>query len=107
MSNDIPLKFYDIVDEYETEAAAPVKDEERDALARYFLRRTLMRGKADNKRTQKMAGTDWSVYLPFMEENRQWFLSQPHEDVYIQSEDGLKLHGTYFPGKDPKRAVKL
>ncbi|VTM56347.1 Protein of uncharacterised function (DUF2543) [Klebsiella pneumoniae] len=27
MSNDIPLKFYDIVDEYETEAAAPVKDE--------------------------------------------------------------------------------
>ena len=25
-----------IVDEYETEAAAPVKDEERDALARYF-----------------------------------------------------------------------
>lgn len=75
------------------------------ALARYFLRRTLMRGKADNKRTQKMAGTDWSVYLPFMEENRQWFLSQPHEDVYIQSEDGLKLHGTYFPGKDPKRAV--
>ena len=34
MSNDIPLKFYDIVDEYETEAAAP--DEERDALARYF-----------------------------------------------------------------------
>ncbi|OUH59229.1 hypothetical protein AZ026_000728 [Klebsiella pneumoniae] len=36
MSNDIPLKFYDIVDEYETEAAAPVKDEERDALARYF-----------------------------------------------------------------------
>ena len=75
------------------------------ALARYFLRRTLMRGKADNKRTQKMAGTDWSVYLTFMEENRQWFLSQPHEDVYIQSEDGLKLHGTYFPGKDPKRAV--
>ncbi|MGE2179597.1 YmjA family protein [Klebsiella pneumoniae] len=33
---DIPLKFYDIVDEYETEAAVPVKDEERDALARYF-----------------------------------------------------------------------
>lgn len=25
MSNEIPLKFYDIVDEYETEAASPVK----------------------------------------------------------------------------------
>ena len=36
MSNDIPLKFYDIVDEYEPEAAAPVKYEARDALERYF-----------------------------------------------------------------------
>ena len=36
MSNEIPLKFYDIVDEYETEAASPVKETERDALARYF-----------------------------------------------------------------------
>jgi hypothetical protein len=25
MSNDIPLKFYDIVDEYETEAAARLR----------------------------------------------------------------------------------
>ena len=30
MSNEIPLKFYDIVDEYETEAASPVK--ERNAM---------------------------------------------------------------------------
>ncbi len=36
MSNDIPLKFYDIVDEYETEAAAPVKDEERDSAGALF-----------------------------------------------------------------------
>ena len=33
--------------------------------ALFFCAGTLMRGKADNKRTQKMAGTDWSVYLPF------------------------------------------
>ena len=36
MSNETPLKFYDIVDEYQTEAAAPVAESERDALARYF-----------------------------------------------------------------------
>ncbi|MDU6923525.1 YmjA family protein [Franconibacter helveticus 513] len=36
MSNDIPLKYYDIVDEYSTETAAPVAEAERDALARYF-----------------------------------------------------------------------
>ncbi|WP_054178388.1 DUF2543 family protein [Trabulsiella odontotermitis] len=36
MGNEIPLKFYDIVDEYSTESAEPVNAPERDALARYF-----------------------------------------------------------------------
>lgn len=36
MNNDIPLKYYDIADEYATEAAEPVSDAERDALAHYF-----------------------------------------------------------------------
>lgn len=36
MNNEIPLKYYDIVDEYSTECAKPVSDSERDALARYF-----------------------------------------------------------------------
>ncbi len=36
MNNDIPLKYYDIADEYATEAAEPVADSERDALAHYF-----------------------------------------------------------------------
>ncbi|MBJ3816647.1 DUF2543 family protein [Shimwellia pseudoproteus] len=36
MNHDIPLKYYDIADEYSTEAAEPVGDAERDALAHYF-----------------------------------------------------------------------
>lgn len=36
MNNTIPLKFYDIVDEYSTEAAEAVNDAERDSLAHYF-----------------------------------------------------------------------
>ena len=36
MNNDIPLNYYDIADEYATEAAKPVSDTERDALAHYF-----------------------------------------------------------------------
>jgi len=36
MNNDISLKYYDIADEYATEAAEPVSDAERDALAGYF-----------------------------------------------------------------------
>ncbi|ALB64932.1 FIG00554251: hypothetical protein [Cronobacter condimenti 1330] len=36
MSKDIPLKFYDIADEYATETETPVSDAERDRLAHYF-----------------------------------------------------------------------
>lgn len=36
MNNDIPLKYYDIVDEYATETAKPLSESEPDALARYF-----------------------------------------------------------------------
>ena len=36
MNNDVPLKFYDIADEYATETEKPVGESERDALAHYF-----------------------------------------------------------------------
>lgn len=36
MSNDVPIKYYDIVDEYTTEAAESVSEAERDSLALYF-----------------------------------------------------------------------
>lgn len=74
-------------------------------LSRYLFLRTVLRARASNDRTQKMAGTDWSVYLPKIEENKNWLLEKPHEEVHIQSEDGLKLHGTFFPNGDNKKAV--
>ncbi len=58
MSNEIPLKFYDIVDEYETEAASPVKETERDALARYFrllIERLMNNEEIDEEAQQEMA----------------------------------------------------
>ncbi|AOR64821.1 DUF2543 family protein [Pectobacterium wasabiae] len=36
MNNEIPLKYYDIADEYSTESAKSVSEPEREALARYF-----------------------------------------------------------------------
>lgn len=36
MTSSIPLKFYDIADEYATETEIPVPETERDALAHYF-----------------------------------------------------------------------
>jgi len=36
MNNEVPLKYYDIVDEYSTESAKAVGESEREPLARYF-----------------------------------------------------------------------
>ena len=36
MNNEIPLKYYDIADEYATECAKPVSEAEREPLAHYF-----------------------------------------------------------------------
>ncbi|WP_455816170.1 YmjA family protein [Pseudomonas cerasi] len=36
MNNTIPVKFYDIADEYSTESAKPVSESERDSVAYYF-----------------------------------------------------------------------
>lgn len=63
MNNDIPLKFYDIADEYATEAAKPVSDTERDALARYFqqLITRLMNNEEISEEAQQEMATEAGV----------------------------------------------
>ena len=60
MNNDIPLKYYDIADEYATEAAKPVSDTERDALAHYFqqLITRLMNNEEAQQEMATVAGVD-------------------------------------------------
>ena len=55
MTNEIPLKYYDIVDEYSTETAQAVSEAERDALAHYFqlLITRLMNNEEVSEDTQK------------------------------------------------------
>ena len=60
-------------------------------LSAYFYRRTMKRSRAKVERTMKMAGTDWSQYADFIEKRKEFFLAQPHEDVWITLDDGLKL----------------
>ena len=71
----------------------------------YFYRRTMKRGHAKRERTMKMAGTDWNQYMPLMQERKAYMMEQPHEDVYVESYDGLKLHATWFPQGDAKKVV--
>ena len=63
----------------------------------YFYRRTMKRNNAKVERTMKMAGTDWGQYKDFLAERKAYMLEQPHTDVYQKSDDGLKLHATWFP----------
>ncbi len=71
----------------------------------YFYRRTMKRNKVDVERTIKMSGTDWSQYAPLLQERKAYLLSQPHEEVFIKSEDGLKLHANFFSNKESKKAA--
>lgn len=71
----------------------------------YFYRRTMKRYNAKTERTMKMSGVDWMQYMPMMKERREWLEEQSHEDVWIKSKDGLRLHGTYFKGDEGNKAV--
>ena len=71
----------------------------------YFYRRTMVRSKAKTQRTIKMAGTDWNQHMPFIQERKVKMMEQPHEDAWITSFDGLKLHATWFPQGDCKKVV--
>jgi len=71
----------------------------------YFYRRTMRRSHAKVERTMKMAGTDWGQYMPLIQKRKEAMLAQPHEDVYITSRDGLKLHGAYFPNGEGNKIV--
>ena len=63
MTTEIPLKYYDIVDEYQTEAAKPVADSERDALALYFqlLITRLMDGEEISEESQQEMAVESSI----------------------------------------------
>ena len=43
MNNNIPLKYYDIAEEYASESEHDVSEAELDALAHYFQRRVSAR----------------------------------------------------------------
>lgn len=75
------------------------------AIASYFFKRTMIRSNAKREKTQQMSGTDWDKYIPHIRECKAKIAEYPHEDMYIMSRDGLKLHGTYFPCEGSKKVV--
>ena len=74
-------------------------------IAAYFYRRTMTRNNAKTDRTIKMAGTDWNQHMEFIGKRKEYMLAQFHEDWWNMSEDGLKLHATWFPQGEKKKIV--
>lgn len=50
-----------------------------------------------------MSGTNWVKYIPEIKKRKDWLINQEHKDVYVKSNDGLKLHGILFPKNDSKK----
>ncbi|MDE7246470.1 MAG: alpha/beta hydrolase [Lachnospiraceae bacterium] len=73
----------------------------------YFYGRTMKRSRAKTERTMKMSGTDWSQYMPLMEERKEAMLARPHSDVWQTAFDELKLHATYFPSQENQGKPKI
>ncbi len=73
------------------------------AIAKYFFNRTMIRANAKREKTQEMAGTDWDLYIPHIRECKEKLREMPHEDMFIMSDDGLKLHATYFRNEGSKK----
>ena len=63
MNNQIPLKYYDIVDEYATESAAAVNASEHDSLAHYFqlLITRLMNNEEISENAQKEMASEAGI----------------------------------------------
>lgn len=75
------------------------------AIAKYFFNRTMIRVNAKREKTQEMSGTDWDKYIPHIRECKAKLAELFHEDMYITSKDGLKLHATYFPCEGSKKVA--
>lgn len=62
--------------------------------------RIMTRNGKDFDSIKKMTGTDWERYQDSIEDGIAQLLERKHEWVEIDSDDGLKLRGIYFPCGD-------
>lgn len=61
-----------------------------------FFRRKHYNGREFEEFCGYIENSPYREWVPKIREAREWILSLPHEDLYITSEDGLRLHGKYY-----------
>lgn len=73
--------------------------------ARYFFRFTILRKPTATLDNNINANTNWEQHLEFIRTRKDWLLEQKTEDLYIKSDDGLKLHATLLRCNSNKNCV--
>lgn len=53
------------------------------------------------------ANTDWYRHMDFISKCREWLNQQKTEDVFIQSDDGLKLHATLLKNEQASKKTVI
>lgn len=56
---------------------------------------------------QRLKGTPYEKYSDHIQSSAQWLKEHGAEDVYVQSRDGLRLHGLWISAREPKGTVLL
>ena len=73
--------------------------------ARYFVRLTILRKPTATLENNINANTNWEQHIDFISKRKEWLLQQKMEDVFIKSDDNLKLHATLLRSKSNKNCV--
>lgn len=74
-------------------------------VARYFFRFTILRKPTATAENNINANTDWSRHMDFIHKRKEWLETKNLEQVYITSNDNLKLHGTLLKNENSKNFV--
>lgn len=56
---------------------------------------------------EKLKNTPYEKFYPYICDTDRWLKDHEAQDIFIQSEDGLKLHGLWVPAQSPKGTVLL
>lgn len=73
--------------------------------AQYFFRFSILRKPTATLENNINANTNWEQHLDFINERKEWLSQQKIEDVFIKSDDNLKLHATLLRSKSNKNCV--
>lgn len=95
MNHDIPLKYFDIADEYATECAEPVADAERTPLAHYFqlLLTRLMNNEEISEEAQHEMAAEAGISPVRIDEIAEFLINGVMSNYFIADARSVSLPG--------------